>query len=131
MKCVLLVLAFFGLGCAQGGGSSSSGTTPKSIFSLWTATDLSLTFDITGQTFGTFGVAFVLSSGEQCNTTVNVSGSETSGTYSISGSTYVPSTGGGSDPGCAGFNQSGNYSKSGSDLTFCSTSPTVACKTYR
>jgi hypothetical protein len=130
MKKLLTLVLLFSFGCAPSGGGSS-GSSSKSLFALWTATDNTFSFDITGKTYGSFPMLLTLASGEQCTMTATISGTESSGAYGLSGSTYVPSTGGGVDPGCASMNQSGNYTKSGSDLQFCSTSPTVSCKSYR
>ena len=118
MRVCLAVLFTLGLtmvGCSGGGGSSKT----KGLFSVWTRPDNSLTIDMSSMTFGTQTVRVTLSGGEQCECSVTLTGGQTSGLYSIDDSTYVPSTGGGSDPGCSALDESGTYRNENATLTLC------------
>lgn len=119
---MFLVLA----ACAKGGSGDSGGGATKDLFDIWTRDDLALTLDLRSGTFGAFTMTWTLSDGSHCTSTINVSGSQSSGSYSVSGSVY--SGGGSGDPGCSSLDDTGTYSKTATILTICSS--TNGCGTY-
>ncbi len=100
-------------------------TTTKNLFSSWTSS--LYTLDVTGGSFGGAGLgSVILASGEVCQATFTPTGTQFAGELTVSGSTYVPATGGGSDPGCAAFNATFSYTKSDSVLNVCG----AGCDSY-
>lgn len=121
MKKLLMILITLVLAaCADSGGSSGAGAAAtKSLFGIWTRTDLAISMNLTGGSIGSFTLQWTLSSGHKCNSIITISGSENSGGYSVSSSVYVGGTGNGVDPGCSSLNEVGTFSKSGNVLTIC------------
>ena len=122
-----MVLSALGCGESGGGGDGSS----KSLFSEWTRSDNQFYVDLTDASFSTtFIMGFVLSSGEICACNAVISGSESSGSATVSSCSYV--SGGSGDPGCASIWENGGspytYTKSGSTLELCD-NPS-SCGTY-
>ena len=100
-------------------------TTAKNFFSAWTSS--LYTLDVTGGSFSAAAAGSVtLASGEVCQVTFTPTGTQFAGELTVSGSTYVPATGGGSDPGCAAFNATFSYTKSDSVLNVCG----AGCDSY-
>jgi hypothetical protein len=100
----------------------------KSLFSTWDHPTISFSFSLDGMTLNTtkpFSVYF--SGGARCDGSMNVTGSTCRGSYTVSGMTW--NSIGGSDPGCASFNDTGIYTKSFSGLSLCNLSN--SCTTYR
>lgn len=122
MKPILfLAVAALISGCAKENGSTPS----KNLFSLWTADANQATLDLRAANFGSQTIGFLFVGGASCSCTMNISGSQSSGTYTLSGCSYV--SGGGGDPGCASLNGSGTYTNAGAVLSIC----TSSCSTYR
>lgn len=112
MKYLLVTLIFLTTAC----GSGSDGGGNKGITSLWTAVDNSFAFDLSAGTLpiSNGGMLFTFSNGAKCSCTVDVIGTETSGSYVLSACAYT--SGGSGDPGCAGLDSSGTYSASGANM---------------
>ena len=120
-KLLFLVLL---VGC----GGSDDGVANKGITNVWTLEDDSFVFDLSSETLpiSAGSMEFVFSGGERCLCTVDVTGTESSGTYVLSGCTYT--SGGGGDPGCGSIDSSGTYSASGANMQLCDGG---GCATYK
>lgn len=129
MKLLILITALIFAGCAGNKSSSGDGTTSKSIFSVWTRDDMTLTINMTSGSFGSFPVQWGFAAGQKCNSTVTISGTEASGNYSVTSSTYAAGTGTpATDPGCSSLNQVGTYNKASTTLNICTNG--VTCGAY-
>jgi hypothetical protein len=119
MKKYILGFAFILLAaCAK--DSDTITVQKKSVFSIWTSTGNTISANLTGGSLNIpFPLSFTLSTGERCDTSVTFSGTEESGNYSITGSSYASGTGGGTDPGCGALNEIGTYSREGVSLKLC------------
>lgn len=101
------------ISCGGGGGGGGD----KDLFSLWTEVGDDLTIDFTGESLGVpFQLVFVSTDDSQCECSFTLSGTQTSGTFTIEACTHIPGTGPG-DPGCNGLNDTGTYSKTSTTLT--------------
>lgn len=118
-KIILLVTLFAALGCKQDSGTTT--VVSKSLFSIWTAGDLSVSYDFRGASFGSmFQMNVTYASGHQCSFNMLFAGSESSGSYQRSQGVYVPATGNGVDPGCSSIAaENGTYTKTTTTLTAC------------
>lgn len=74
-------------------------------------------------------MVWTLTSGAKCNSTITIAGSEDSGTYTVTSSTYVAGTGSGTDPGCSSLNTAGTFTKAGVVLNICTNGTT--CSVYQ
>ncbi len=119
MKKYILGFAFILLAaCAK--ESDTITVQKKSIFSVWTRSNNTLSVNLSGGSLNVpFSLKVTFASGEECNTSITFSGSEESGSYSITGSTYVSGTGSGTDPGCSSLNEVGTYVRENVSLKFC------------
>ena len=107
-KCLLfagLALVAFGLsGCGEadsGSSSGGSGSTPKALTSRWYTSNRAWSIDLSSaNTTGTPFTANVIMSSEvsMCACTLTLTGSSTSGTYSLG---TCPWNNAGSDPTCS------------------------------
>lgn len=102
-----------------------------SLFSRWQRrTDHSI-LDLTRARFHSlFNFVLEHPDGGRCNCTLTISGSENSGTFTLSGCRYQ--FGGGADPGCSGQNGITRYKRDGNFLNWvCSTfGNPLSCGTY-
>lgn len=118
---ILLVTLFVSLGCKQDSGNSNTTPVGKSLFSIWTSEDLSVSYDFRGASFGNLiTLTLTYSSGHQCTVNMLFNGSENSGNYQMSQGVYVPGSGNGTDPGCSSIGpENGTYTKTATMLTAC------------
>ncbi len=128
---ICIVLLAFVSACGGGGGGNASSSSSKSIFALWTKSNNTFSFDITGQSFGSaFPVDFLLTTGEICACTGFVIGNESAGTISVTNCSYV--SGGAGNPNCANLwqnsGQAYNYTKASVSLSLCD--HTSTCYSY-
>lgn len=114
--------------CGSGGGGSSSSSSSKALWSTWTSSNDELVLNLNGGQFNdTQGFYLIVEpSGAECLCQFNASGSNSSGSYSLTGCAY--SSGGSGDPGCATLDQTGTFTNNGTNLTACTTGN--ACTTY-
>lgn len=116
-KIILCCSLLFLSACA---GSDSSSAPQKSIFSLWTTADQSLSVNLAGGSFNSpIPLTLTFNSGEKCTVKLTLNGNEESGNHTIADAAYVSGTGAGSDPGCADLNEVGTYQRTGVTLKFC------------
>lgn len=120
IKFILIVTLFAALGCKQDSGGTTTVVT-KSLFSIWTAGDLSVSYDFRGASFGNmFQMNVTYSTGHQCAFNMLFAGSESAGNYQRSQGVYVPGTGDNIDPGCSSIApENGTYTKTTTTLTAC------------
>lgn len=129
MKTITLVLLLFVgiLGCGKKGSDPAPS---KDLFSVWTLEGDTATLDMTGGSFGlAMPMSFLFAGGEICDVDFSLVGTQASGNYVLSNSTYRVGSGGGADPGCAALDQNGTYSNSAARLAVCETAQ--PCEYYR
>lgn len=117
MRQLFLFILTLLVGC---GKVEARQTESKSLFSIWTANANGAMIDLRqGKLDQSMPFLIILPGGERCSCSVYASGSEATGNYAVSACSY---SGGGSgvDPGCAGLNESGSYTKLANALMFCS-----------
>lgn len=100
---------------------ASCGAEQKSLFSSWSGKTSGFLLDLSGKDFGTHEIIWLIATGEQCQSTMAIGGTESSGSFVSISPFYVSGTGGGSDPGCSAFTFNGTYTKKDSILTICVT----------
>lgn len=133
---LFLLLAFGALaGCNNKGGTlkisventepgvvGDQGNSLKPILSEWTEASNLFKLNLKTAMFATNSPASVLAiTGQTCQCTVLITGSETAGQIVVSACS--------GDAQCAGFNSAGNYSRSGSSLLICTTA--TSCLTLK
>ena len=120
-RVLILAILIATCSCAKKGGDEPAAA--KSIFSLWrplTSNATLTSLDMSLSHFGSSTFLWTFNSGAKCLSNLSLTGTEASGSYTLSSTTY---TGGWSgDPGCSSLDQGGTYSKSGSLLSICSPS---------
>ena len=108
--------------CSSGGGSDDD----KDLFSLWTEKGGGSVLNLTGGDFNALiGLQLITVGMEVCNCELTITGNQSSGTYTVANCTYQPPTGGGVDPGCNAFNDTGSFTKSSDTLTLMPSSGSV------
>jgi hypothetical protein len=124
---LLAVILFASVGCVKSADPNAlscvvkPSATPKSLFSLWTATDCSETVDLST----TNVMEIKLSNGARCSCTNTLCGTTAAGSYLFTACSYAG--GGTGDPGCQNLTgHGGNFSASNTELTICDTT----CTTY-
>ena len=127
---ILFLLLIFVTSCGSDDGGSSFPT--KSIFSQWTSEDNTVSFDITGQSFGSaFSLSMIVGTGVKLVLAqALLMEMSPRGTISINNCSY---TGGGSgDPNCPNLfensSQPYSYTKTGLILRLCYANST--CENY-
>lgn len=115
-------ILFFMLLLASCGGGGGGGNSPKDLFSLWNVVATDAPLDLRGGDFSTpLPISFYFVGGEQCNCTLTVLGTQSSGSYVLNFCAYQLGSGA-SDPGCNALNDTGSYSKTSSILTITNSS---------
>lgn len=124
-KIILTILIFLILTAC---GGDDNAPVNKGITSSWTEIDMGISFDLTPYTLPISAetMNFILLTGERCACTLDVSGSETQGIYSLTGCVYI--SGGNGDPGCSALNEIGTYSAEGELIKLCGDNN---CNTYK
>jgi len=108
-----------GCGTDPGSGGPNPVFLAKSLYSDWSPTSGSVTLDLTEGEIGPCTVYWRYGSGAICLGVASISGTQTSGTLSVTNSTYI--SGGGGDPGCASWIGSYSFAKTGTTLELCMT----------
>jgi len=126
---LMAVLGLMSACSDSGGGSESSGQTcSASIRGEWAQLDFDYDVDLRNIILGqTQTLEVVMRTGEICEVTGSISGSECSGSWEITTSTYT--SGGSGDPGCASFIGEVNYSVTG-NMEVCAANDPSDCLTY-
>jgi len=119
---VILIIVCLGAlttGCGSDGGSSDAGCGSKNLFSNWTLGAVTLSF--AGMDFDSiYSYQVQFSGGEICEMDVQFSGTQCSGSTSVTNAAYV--SGGAGDPGCAAFDGPSTFTKSAAGLELCDVS---------
>lgn len=121
MKRAIIISLLILSGCSGNGGGSSTtqgqSCGSKPVQSTWTGESTGLVLDLTGLTLNTPTTMIVsLTSGESCSVDAVMNGTQCSGTYQLSNSTWNGD--GGGDPGCSSLDMTGTYEKSPGGLYF-------------
>jgi hypothetical protein len=126
-KHILIVLVMLS-GLSQGCNDSDTvaASNEKSLFSSWAEDGSSFVLDLTQGSFGSFPSTFFLTTGEYCDCTIVLGGTQSGGNAAITGCAYRPGTGAGSDPGCSSLNGNFTYAKTATTLTICGS----GCSTF-
>lgn len=114
-------------GCGGSNSSTSSSCGSKDLMSLWTKTDQSFQFNLQGRALYITSDYTLSISGASCTMDLQIRGSQCSGLYETSNSTWNGD--GGSDPGCSSLNVTETYTKSDAGLRLCNLAGTV-CSDY-
>ncbi len=118
IKAIYIIMIFMLCSCGAANGGGGGSATNKNLFSIWTRTDLAISLDLRSESLATpatFAVTF--SSGATCSCTATMTGTQSAGNYSLAGCAYV--SGGSGDPGCAGLDETGTFTKSALVLNLC------------
>lgn len=117
LRTLILASLIIFLGCSKSGGGDSSSPS-KALFSVWTDKTTGHILDLSQGYFGTGTMFFEFATGAKCQCVLTISGTETTGNYSLASCGWVSGTGTG-DPGCSGVNQSGGFSNTNAALQIC------------
>lgn len=136
MRLCFVAILIFLVGCNQSTGGTSSLAKPatpvtaKNLWDTWTTSDNYIMYLQDGQIGGSFFHTYIYPTGEDCSCTISMTGTETTGGYTVSACFYVVGTGNSlHDIGCAGFDDSGTFVKTSTKLTMCRNSNST-CTDY-
>lgn len=126
MRLILTFSFIFLIGCGKSSGGDDS-SSAKGLFSVWTDHSNGHVLDLTQGYFGTSTMYFLFPTGGKCQCVLTMSGTDSSGNYTLASCGYMAGTGTG-DPGCAAVDQTGGFSNVNSSLQVCPTAQ--SCEYY-